>query len=345
MIIDANMYWLPEKLFTDTSKKQAFLRAVPSVYDTRIVEEQLQSTGETRMAVERPIGYASLNYASSDYRLEQQLTDMATVGIDQGILKLPGCQEWLTLELCRFFNDEAYQHVQASNGKLHALAVVPPLADEEVYDELERAVVELGFTGLQLSAHYGGSYLDDPRFRPFLKKVNELKLPIYVHHTPVPVDYQSIYTYDNLRRTLGRCMDQLTAIGRELFSGMLEELPDTVFIHSMLGGGIHNYLQGLCPTGGGNGRFDNKGQYYRELFDHHIFLEMSNAQPWGMEQLVGAAALVGAEKVIYGSSYPVKQEWFTDGPAFINQLSVSDKEKAQILAGNAKRLYKLPALV
>ena len=35
---------------------------------------------------------------------------------------------------------------------------------------------------------------------------------------------------------MGRIMDQMTAVGRELFSGMFDEFPNLKFIHTMFGG-------------------------------------------------------------------------------------------------------------
>ncbi len=339
MIIDANMYWLPQKIFSDKKIRNEFLRSIPQKFGTSIhVEEQAERTS---MIVERPMGYPSLNYTDTDYQLEQQLSDMNHHGIDVGLLKLPGCQEWLPLELCKLINDEMADHIKQSRGKLRGLAVVPPYADEETIFELERAIVELGLTGIQLSAHYGNYYLDDQQFRPFFKKINEMKIPVYVHHTPVPVDYQSIYQYDNLRRTLGRNIDQLTAIGREIFSGMFEELPELTFIHSMMGGQISNYLNALFPQDSGNGRFDDRATQFKDRFRRHIFLEMSHAQPWGKIQLEAAVKEIGADKIIYGSSYPVKSSWFTEGVSFIGGLEISEKEKKELLFETANSLYKL----
>ena len=339
MVTDANMYWLPQILFTEKKIKNAFLRAVPTFYGTKI-SEYTEEDGNITMVIERPEGYASLDYSQKDYRLENQLNDMDHNHIDKGILKLPGCQEWLPLELCKIFNDEICKHVKNSKGRLQALAVVPPIADDDIFKELDRAIYDLNLVGIQLSAHYGNHYLDDKMFRPFFKKVNEMNIPIYVHHTPVPVEYKTIYEYNNLRRSLGRCIDQNIAIGREIFSGMFEEFPKLKLIHSMLGGGFHTHLSSLFPENSGDGRFDTKIEQYKKYFSENIYFELSHAQPWGEKQLACAIAVIGADKIIYGSSYPVKVEWFAKGKNFIETLTISEAEKEQILSRNAQKLYK-----
>lgn len=56
-------------------------------------------------------------------------------------------------------------------------------------------------------------YLDDEAFKPYMKVLNELNVPVVAHHTPLPVYWQSVYEYTNLRRELGRIIDQATAVG------------------------------------------------------------------------------------------------------------------------------------
>ena len=51
--------------------------------------------------------------------------------------------------------------------------------------------------------------------------------------------------------------------------------------------------------------------------------------------------VLGADHIIYGSSYPVRSEWLTDGPDFVKQLDISSEAKELILEGNAKRLYHI----
>jgi len=339
MIIDSNIYWLPDELFTSKEFANMFIRTVPREYGI-FAYKKITSNGKIQFTIEKPEGFESLNYFEGDYDLSTQLRDMDDANIDAAILKLPGCQEWLDLDLCIQFNDGMAKRMKESNGKMKALAVVPPIGDEDTLNELDRCINELHMHGVQLSAHYGGKYLDDPIFRPLLEHINELNIPVYVHHTPVPVEYNSIAEYNNLRRSYGRCMDQTIAIGRELFSGMFEELPNLKLIHSMLGGGFFTFANSWFPNKSGNGRFNaDTDKIKNQYLKHNIYFEMSHAQPWGKAQLQCAVEVLGADKIIYGSSYPVKTEWLTGGPSFVQQLNISQKEKELILYKNAQRIY------
>ena len=349
MIIDANMYWWPEEMFTDEAYLQEFLRCLPREYGVQGRVEEIGNTGKRQIIVEKPVGYQNLNYAQGEYTVEKQLADLDAAGVDEAVLKIPCAQEWMSLEMCRRFNDGMAEHVKKSNGRLHALAVVPPLSGDAGIRELERCVNDLGFTGVQLSAHYGNLYLDDEAFRPFLRKLNEMQLPAYVHHTPIPVEYGSIYDYNNLRRSYGRCVDQTTAIGREVFSGMFDELPDLILVHSMLGGAFFAYLESMFhkkPAGAQQDtvkRFDTDTDRMCDQIRTNIYYEMSHAQPWGPVLLDAAVKILGADHIIFGSSYPVRREWLTEGAAFVQNLDVTQEEKDLMLGGNAQRIYKLNA--
>jgi predicted TIM-barrel fold metal-dependent hydrolase len=339
------MYWLPEELFTDTALLNMFMSCIPSANGWYGKFLDIEGTGKKQIVLEKPQGYQNLNYVQGDYEIEVQLKDLAAAGADKALLKLPGCQEWMSLELCRIFNDKIHQHAVDSKGKLIPLAAVPPDGTKESTAELIRCHDELGMTAVQLSAHYGDKYLDDDSFSGFFRVLNDLGMTAYIHHTPVPVEYNTLYEYNNLRRSYGRCADQEIAIGREIFSGFFNKYPKVKFVHSMLGGGFFAIANMMFPnppkTKETVSRFRTENENARSQFKEHIYFELSHAQPWGRAQLECAVEVLGADHLIFGSSYPVRREWLTEGPAFIKNLDISDQQKELILSGNAIALYRL----
>jgi hypothetical protein len=340
MVTDTNVYWVPKAFFTDKALRDEFLRSIPAEYDCKGIYE-VDENGKGVFRVEKPFGFPNLDYFEDDYSLEKQLSDMDAAGVDRAVMKLPCIQEWLGLELCKKVNDMAAEYAKKSGGRMTALAVVPPYGDDACLAELDRCIKELGMHGVQVSAHYGKHYLDSEIFRDFFRHVNELDIPVYVHHTPLPVEYASLLDYNNLRRSYGRCVDQVTAVGRELFSGMFEELPNLKMIHSMMGGGFFAYTGLFFPTDSGNGRFKTDTEKIRGYLKNNIYFETSHSQPWGKEQLELAVKVLGADHIIYGSSYPVKMVWLTGGADFVRKLDITEEEKNLILNGNAERLYTL----
>lgn len=345
MIIDANLYWFPEEIFTDENLMQKFLAAIPAASEIYGYAKTDEKNQIKQIVIEKPKGYQNLNYGQGDYVLEKQLSDMDKAGVDKAVLKLPGCQEWLDLELCRQFNDGMANHVKKSHGRMTALAVVPPWGTPESLHELARCQDELGMTGVQISTHYGTRYLDDEAFAPFFQKLNEMEWSVYVHHSPVPVQYDSLLAYNNLRRQYGRCVDQTTTVSRELFSGFFDKYPRLKLIHSMLGGAFFVYGNMLLPhPAKGNekiSRFESADEALKRQMKDNLFFEMSQAQSWGKAQLECAVSVLGADHILFGTSYPVRPEWLFEGVAFVKQLNISESDKDLILGRNAEALYHI----
>jgi len=344
MIIDANMHWLPENLFKDRSLRDSFINCVPCAYGVYCKVTTIPGTKLQQIVIEKPEGYANLNYAENQYDSNTQLKDMDEAGVDIGILRIPCWQEWLGLEICKIVNSELAKHVQKHPGRFLALAVVPPWGTEECLKEVDRCIKELGFVGVQLAAHYGNLYLDEEDFKPYFKKLNKLGVPVVVHHTPLPVDYHSLIKYTNFRRQYGRCVDQTTAVGRELFSGMFEEFPNLKLIHTMLGGGFFAYADMLAPRKAGTKealeRFEAADKI-RGYLENNIYFDTSGATQWGKTQLECAVKVLGAEHILYGSSYPVRREWFAKGVGYIKSLNIDEKENSLILGENAAKLFNI----
>lgn len=343
MKIDANMYWLPEKLFEDQTLMEEFLEAMPSEFGW--YGYAVDKGDRRQIVIEKPKGYQNLNYVQGEYELEQQLRDLDEAGMDKAVLKLPGCHEWMTLSLCHLFNDLMAEHGAASHGRLIPTAVIPPMDTQEVIEELTRCRDDLGMKSIQLCAHYGDRYLDHPDFDGFFRVLNDMDMTVYIHHTPVPVQYDFLYEYNNLRRSYGRCVDQTTAVIRELYSGMFGKYPKLRFVHSMLGGGffsIANMIFPHKPKGEQQvARFETENQEIRTWFRENIFFELSHAQPWGKKQLECAVEVLGADHLLFGTSYPVNKDWLLGGDDFIQQLDLTEQEKLSIMGGNAARLYKI----
>ena len=344
-VIDANLYWFPEELFASEELAERFLSEVPVQYGIKGSLKTNPDTGVKQYVIEKPAGCENLNYVQGDYALEKQLADMDRAGVEKAVLKLSCQQEWMSLDMCRLFNDGLAQHVRKSGGRMAALGVVPPFGTPAVKREIDRCLDELGFGGLQLSAHYGDLYLDDEAFAPFFAYLNERKITCYVHHTPLPVQYDCLTAYTNLRRSYGRCVDQATAVGRELFSGFFTKYPHVKLVHSMLGGGFFAFASLWFPkrpkVQEAVSRFRDDNELVLEQLKNNVFFEMSHAQPWGRAQLECAVKALGADHILFGTSYPVRPVWLLEGAEFVRALDITEEEKELILYKNAERLYHL----
>jgi predicted TIM-barrel fold metal-dependent hydrolase len=344
MIIDSNMHWLPENLFDDEALLGSFLNVVPRQYGIHAKLAPIPGKDLRQIVIEQPKGCEILNYAENQYCCEDQIKDMNEAGIDKGILRIPCWQEWLDLETCKKLNDGLAKQLKANPGRFIALAVVPPWGTKDSLKELERCVKQLGFSGVQMAAHYGNLYLDEEEFRPHFKKIHEMNIPVVVHHTPLPVDFASLCKYTNLRRQYGRCVAQATAVGRELFSGMFDEFPNLKLIHSMLGGGFFAYSNMLAPKITGKDaveRFHPQAEKIGQYLKNNIYFDTSGSVQWGKIQEECAVKVLGADHILYGSSYPIRRDWFFQGVDFVKKLDIDEESKALILSKNAIRLFNI----
>lgn len=348
MIIDINMHWLPEKLFTDKSLMNSFIRLMPRAYGEYARVDTIPGSKKLQIIIEKPEGCQNLNYSELNTDGSNRLAVMDEAKVDKAILRIPCVEEWIDLETAKVFNNMLAKTVKEHPDRLLALAIVPPWGDADCLYEVERCVKELGCCGVEMAAHYGNLYLDEEEFRPYFKKLNKLGVPICVHHTPLPVEYKNISKYNNLRRVYGRIIDQMTSLGRVLYSDMLEEFPNIKLIYTMLGGAFFGYKGMVLPKKSAvkeemersdQSVSDKLQQYLQE----NIYFDMCHAQPWGKSQLEFAIKTLGADHVLYASSFPVRIEFCVKGVEFVRNLDISEKEKELVLGGNAMRLFNIKA--
>ncbi|GAA3706632.1 amidohydrolase family protein [Streptomyces tremellae] len=346
-VVDINIHHLPEDLFSNPKTLNGFLDSAPRGFGEIARVAELDD-GRKQLILEKPAGFQNLNYVDGDYSAAAKLAAMDEAGVDYGIMRVPVWQEWLPLETCREVNDNAHEIVKRSDDRLFATACVPPWGGKENIYELERCVKELGVVGVQLACHYGQIYLDDPVFEPYLKVIEKLDIPVVVHHTPLPVEWRSVVDYTNLRREYGRIVDQGTAVGRELFSGMFDRMPGLRFVHTMLGGNWFANTALLTPHKSNKKeaitRLDpTGGEKIQSYLENNIFFDLTHPHSWGKDQVECALKVNGSDHYMFGSSFPVFYGWMSQGVDFLqNTVELADEEREMVLSGNAKRLFRLP---
>lgn len=346
MIVDVNVHWKPDILYTDKDFLDSCVRCAPRAWGAHVEIRDIPGPFGKAITISQPKGYENINGETASADSDDRLRAMDQTGVDKAILRWPIWPEWMTLENCRKVNDAMARTTRQHPDRFYGLAMVPPWGDDACLKELDRCINELGCVGVELTAHYGQLYLDAEVFRPYLAKINQMKIPICVHHTFLPVEHNSIYEYVNLRRLFGRCMDQAICASRIMFSGLLEEFPNLKFIHTMMAGGLYNYIDLITPqkssVKGDRERFDpGASDKVRQYFAKNIYCDMTHPSPWGKEQLECGIKIHGADHVLFGSSYPLRSEWLYKGLDYVRSLNISENDKALILGDNAARLFNL----
>ena len=344
--VDVNVHWEPEYFYSDKTFFRECVRCIPRGYGEHLQLRDFPGIDAKQIVLSRPKGYENLNWEPNDVDSNDRLNAMDKAKVDKAILRWPIFPEWLTLELCKRANDNMYKTVREHPDRFYGLAIVPPWGDKDCLDELDRCVNKLGCVGVNIAAHYGTLYLDAEEFKPFFRQINDFAVPVVVHHTALPVDYGHVYDYTNLRRLFGRCIDQMTSVGRIMFSGMLDEFPNLKFVHSMMAGGLFAFVELITPkkstVPGDRERFNPAASaIVLDYLKKNIYCDITHSPTWGKSQLKCAVEVLGADHLLFGSSYPLRSEWLFKGVDYIKDLDISEKEKALILGENAMTLFNI----
>ncbi|MEN9663582.1 MAG: hypothetical protein RL324_2531 [Verrucomicrobiota bacterium] len=223
---------------------------------------------------------------------------------------------WEKSETCVAQNRFYADCVRAHPDRLSGFATFHPAAGRDAtLAEIHRAAAE-GLIGLgEISPHSQGYAIDDPVFAEVLALAGELKLPVNLHVTdPDTAPYP------------GRVLTPLAD-----FATLARGFPGTNFILAHWGGLLP--LRDPSVRGLANVYYDTAASPL--LYGPGV---------WG--QFIGE---VGPERVLFGSDFPLnlypKLELESALVHFVEEARSSGLDLAAlepVLAGNARRLFRLP---
>src|SRR5689334_15260733 len=266
---------------------------------------------------------------------------LARDGVDTQIISLttPGThveEPRRAVRLARLVNDAFATIVRERGPRFAALATLPLCDPAASVAELRRAVEELGFPGAMLFSNVNGIALADARFEPLCAEANRLGAVLHIHPTsPVGVEAMTEYW---LMPLCGFLFDTTLAAAKLVFTGVPERYPNITWVLSHLGGAIP-YLAERLDRGfeafpDCRAVINKKPSEYLRRF----YFDTVNFDPMAVRLAVDFA---GAGQVLAGSDYPHQIGSIPKMKQSLLALRVSETERAQILGGNAKKLYRL----
>lgn len=216
---------------------------------------------------------------------------------------------WSSHELCRETNDYIMEAIARYPRRLVGFCAVQPLAGEKAIVELERCV-KSGVKGIgELRCDTQGFDFADKAIMDPIAQVAMKHRLIILTHASEPV---------------GHSYSGKGNITPGLLYSFITNYPDLTLVCAHWGGGLPFYaLMPEVAKALSNVYFDTAASpwlYRDEIFKH-------------------VTEILGAEKVLYGSDYPLmKQSKLVKS---IRALSLSEESKSMILGGNAQRLLSL----
>lgn len=281
-------------------------------------------------------------------RVDRFLQFMDEAGIDMAGLT----NHSTTLEEQRSWHDFCADLVEKHPERFVGFATVSPLDGKPAFDELERAVKELGMRCVHCYTRNNSLFLDDKAMWPFYEKVCELDIPVNVHIQASPEGFDALHTSYALHYVLGRELDMIASVFRVCFGGVLEDFPDLKLIMNHFGGGVSGVIERFdayttfAEQPGWPGFYRDKPlitKPFTEYFDK-LYFNMAGRE-YGMAALTGALTRISPRKLVFGTDWPLNYDYDPEGvKEYVEDIRKLDLPRSDIdamLGGNAMELLRI----
>ncbi|MBI3634769.1 MAG: amidohydrolase [Candidatus Rokubacteria bacterium] len=259
-------------------------------------------------------------------------------------------------ELARLANDEMAAIVARHPDRFPGFVASLPMNNPDAaLVEIDRAIDQLGATGVQMYTNVRGAALDAPQYLQLFTKMAQRRLPVWIHpaRPPAVADYagEPRSKFD-IWWAFGWPYETSAAMARLVFSGLYDRHPDLVIITHHMGAMIP-----FCAgrVGGGLDQLGTRsddpddaaalGRLKRRPIDYFKMFYGDTALFGAWPAMESGLEFFGADHVLFGTDMPFDPE---RGPGFIRdtiaameRMRATDDDKRKIYEGNARRLLKL----
>ncbi len=257
---------------------------------------------------------ALLPYARKNglrYTLDELLGKMRRHNVEQGLLLSPPVKDWAPLS-----NQEVIRLCKQSGGMLSPIVTAEPskrdvTAAVRLAEESSKNV-----KGFKIRLGYHKAFAFDPVFSDVYDYAEAEGLPVLFHTGDTASSNGDLVgahplTLDHLANE----REDLTIIICHFGNPWFEDVAELIYKHP----NVYTDMSGLTTGGGG----------YAGKFGAWLARRVSEAIYYAG----------GAEKVIFGTDYPIMK--YSDALALVKMLDVSEADKERILWRNAKELFRL----
>ena len=274
-----------------------------------------------------------------DYSPARKLANMDANGVDMSVISVniptPDMLDpELAIEGARVCNDAVAELCARHSQRFIGIASLPLNDPGAAIRELERAAAELDLRGVLLPSHIDGAPVDDKRFEPVYARAAALGLPLVLHPT-VPTWGNAISDHSMIPM-LGFMVDTSIAMLRLILSGIMERQPALTVVHPHCGG-VLPYVMGRVveQTEVKRRGRDHISQSPRETY-RRVYFDLVSPDDLAVDFAVRFA---GADRLLFGSDHP----WVPIDAIMrhVRALDCTAAEMAQILGGNARRVFRI----
>jgi len=282
---------------------------------------------------------------------EERLVEMDDMGVDIHVLTINtgffryDLDPAITNTIARECNAALAEMMNAYPDRYLGLASIPLQDVPSAIEVMAHAMGEMGFKGITIGDHVNGITLDDSRFYPFWKAVEELGAVVFFHQASSTVVENRTLRY-GIPNVIGNLTERAITFATLVYGGIMDRYPD---LKLCLGhaGGYTAFGAARMDKGWRAGALENMP----EFDDSRTFLEHAPSEylsrfyydscTYTEPTLRFLVDMVGIDQVVLGTDFPAPM--FLEDPVnWINGLgSFTVDEKTAILEKNPARLLGL----
>jgi aminocarboxymuconate-semialdehyde decarboxylase len=274
--------------------------------------------------------------------IEQRLKEMDAMAIDMEILSINpfwyGKERDTAAAIVNLQNEKLAELCASRPDRFGAFASLTLQFPDLAVQQLETAIRKQGLRGAAIGASVLGEDFSDPKFHPVWARADELGAVLFIHPQSTPELAKRFKGNGWLSNTIGNPLDTTIALQHLIFEGTLDRFPGLKVLAAHGGGFLPSYAargDHACFVSPQNCNANitlkkKPSEYLNQLyFDAMVFTAE------GLRHLV---AQVGASQIMLGTDHPIPWE---EHPVdhVLATTSLSDRQKAAILGGNATRLF------
>ena len=256
-------------------------------------------------------------------------------------------------DLARLANDSMAELVLKFPDRFAAAVACLPMNNiDAALKEIDRAVNDLKFRGIQVNTPINDKPLDAPEFMTVYEKMSQYNLPIWIHPMRT-VDFSDYRTEKKSKymifHVFGWPYETAAAMTRLVFSRVFEKYPNLKFIVHHAGGMVPFLEQRII------GAYDHaemlRGAKYKQGLTRAPIEYFKNSFYYDTAIYGHAAALMctrafcGADHMLFGTDFPYDSQF---GERYtrqtidaIKQMDIVDSEKKKIFETNTRKLLRL----
>ena len=256
-------------------------------------------------------------------------------------------------ELSKLANDEMAELVVKYPDRFAAAVACLPMNDmNAALDEVDRAINDLHFRGVQIFTPINDKPLDSAEFLPLYEKMSQYDLPIWIHPQR-EMDYPDYRTEKTSKYAIhsmfGWVYETSSAMVRLVLSGILEKYTNLKFIVHH-GGAMLPFLNRRVASFIDFSATRLKNRILENIsgppIDYFKMFYADTAIYGNTAGLMCSYDFFGAQHLLFGTDMPYDSQFgmtFTgETIKSIGQMAISDGEKKMIFEDNARGLLHLP---